>query len=99
MNVNLAIMALVRQRAIKAAKRECQRRGLKQAQMTRREIVAAGQDYLSKHPELIAEARVIIDRWLADGLFGKRAQRAWAAREVCIKQPKNEQFHIEGSGS
>jgi len=80
-----AIMALARQRAIKAAKREFQRQGLKPAQMAHRAIVVAGQEYLSKHPELIGEARVIVEGWLAEGFFGKRAQRAHALGKASIK--------------
>lgn len=98
MNVNVATMALARQRAIKAAKLQFQRQGLKPAQMARRVIVAAAKDYLGNHPELIAEAKVIVERWLAEGFFGKRAQRAWASA-ACIKQLNIEQSQIEGSQS
>jgi hypothetical protein len=98
MNLNVAIMALARQRAIKAAKREFQRQGRKPAHMAHRETVAAGQEYLGNHPELIAEAKVIVECWLAEGFFGKRAQRAWASA-ACIKQLNIEQSQIEGSGS
>lgn len=88
--LSLAVMAVARQRAIKADKLQFQRRGLKSAHMTHREIVAAGQDYLSKHPELIAEAKVIVECWLTEGFFGKKAQRAWAD-EAFIKQLNSEQ--------
>ncbi len=96
--MSIAVIALARQRAIKATKLQFQRQGLKPNQMARRVIVAAAKDYLGNHPELIAEAKVIVECWLAEGLFGKRAPRAWAS-EACIKQPNIEQSQIEGSGS
>jgi hypothetical protein len=40
--------------------------------MHRRIIVAAADEYLAKHPELIAEAKETVLRWQAEGMFGKR---------------------------
>jgi hypothetical protein len=31
------------------------------------------KDYLAAHPELIAEARPIVEQWRREGVFGKRA--------------------------
>ncbi len=81
MNAAGAIITLARQRAIKAVKLQFQRQGLKPNHIAHRVIVAAAEDYLAQHrAELVAEARVIVERWLAEGFFGKRAQRAWAQR-------------------
>lgn len=80
MNVNGAVMTLAHQAARKAVKRQFQAQGLKVSHIAAREITAAANDYLRDHPELIAEARVVVERWLAQGVFGKRAQRAWAHR-------------------
>ena len=40
--------------------------------MSLREIVVAADEYLPHHPELIAEAKEIVDRWHAEGMFGPR---------------------------
>jgi len=34
--------------------------------------------YLDEHPELVADARPVIEAWTMEGRFGKRAQRALA---------------------
>ncbi len=73
-----AVATVVQQGAIRAVKRQLQMRGLKPQYISRREIVAAPNEYLRDHPsiraELIAEAREIVDQWQAKGFFGKRAQ-------------------------
>jgi len=33
------------------------------------------KEYLAAHPELIAEAKPIIEQWRREGFFGKRAAR------------------------
>jgi hypothetical protein len=33
------------------------------------------KDYLAAHPELIAEAKPIVERWRKEGFLGKRAAR------------------------
>jgi hypothetical protein len=75
-----AIVTLARQRAVKEVKREFWGQGLKCNQMAHREVVAAANNYMAIHPELVAEAKKTVDQWLAEGFFGKRAQRAWAQR-------------------
>ena len=55
--MSAAVMALARQRAIKAVKQEIRDRGNKPQYMARGEIVAAANDYLGNHRELIAEAK------------------------------------------
>ena len=77
--MSLVIMTLARQAARKAVKRQFQAQGLKVSHIAAREITAAANDYLRDHPELIADARETVDCWLAEGFFGKRAQRAWRA--------------------
>lgn len=76
MNVNAAVMMRARQCAIKAVKEQFRGQGLKPQHFAHRKIVLAAHDYLSNHPELIAEAKETVDRWLEQGVFGKRAQRA-----------------------
>ena len=68
-----AMAVIAQQRAIKATKRAFQAQGLKPHHMVHRIIVAAAGEYLSKHrAELINEAKEIVDRWQAEGMFGKR---------------------------
>ena len=33
----------------------------------------AAEEYLAEYPELIAEAKPIVLRWFAEGVFGRRA--------------------------
>ena len=69
-----AVICLAQQRAIAEVKREIQRQGRRKlSHVAHREIVAAARDYLAGHPELIAEAKPIVERWAAEGFFGKRA--------------------------
>jgi len=80
MNTAGAVITLAQQAARKAVKRQFQAQGLKVSHMQARVITAAANDYLRDHPELIAEAKETIQRWLAEGFFGKRAQRACRAK-------------------
>ncbi len=69
-----AAITLARQQAEKAVKRQVQAEGRRKlSQIAHREIVALARDYLAEHPELIAEARPIIEQWRVEGFFGKRA--------------------------
>jgi hypothetical protein len=65
-------MTLARQRAIKAVTQWIRDQGHKPQYMARSEIVAAANDYLGNHRELIAEAKEIVLRWHAEGMFGPR---------------------------
>jgi hypothetical protein len=70
-----ATLTLARLRAIKAAKQQLHAQGAKPDRMHRYEIVALGEAYLAAHgAELIAEAKQTIERWQAEGFFGKRAK-------------------------
>jgi hypothetical protein len=70
-----AVMTLARQQAEKAVKQEIRDKGVRKAsQVKRREIAAAARLYLASHPELIAQARPIIERLRVGGFFGRRAQ-------------------------
>jgi hypothetical protein len=54
--MSLVIMTLARQAARKVVIRQFQAQGLKLAHIEHRIIVAAANDYLRDHPELIAQA-------------------------------------------
>jgi hypothetical protein len=80
--MSAAVMALARQRAIKAVKQEIRDRGNKPQYMARGEIVAAANDYLGNHRELIAEAKETVLRWHAAGMFGPRGGIRTRARRA-----------------
>jgi hypothetical protein len=70
-----AAITLAQQRARSAVKHRLRARGLKVQYIPHREITAMAQAYLAEHPELIAEAKPIIEQWRREGFFGKRAAR------------------------
>jgi hypothetical protein len=76
MSIVIGTLALARFAARKAVKRELRAKGLRPTHIPPREINALANAYLAAHPELLAEARVLVERWTAEGVFGKRAQRA-----------------------
>jgi len=55
-----------------------------------REIAAAAREYLAAHPELIAEAKPIIEQWRREGFFGKRAARAERNSQVMHSEGRPE---------
>jgi hypothetical protein len=72
-----AVSVLAKRRAIAATKKRLRGMGLKPQYMPLREIVALAEEYLAAHRAvLVAEARPIVDRWTAEGFFGKRAARS-----------------------
>ena len=69
----MATMTLARQAALKAAKHQLQAQGLRVSQFSQRDLVLRAEAYLADHrEELFAEAKQIVDRWQAAGVFGKR---------------------------
>jgi hypothetical protein len=73
--LHCAAHTLARQSAIKATKRQLQAQGLRPNHFAHRDIVIRAEAYLAQHrEELIAEAKQIVDRWQAEGFFGRRAR-------------------------
>jgi hypothetical protein len=71
-----ATITLAKHRAIKATKADLKGRGLKPTHLPHRDIVVLADQYLAQHrAELVAEARAIVDRWLAEGRFGRASVR------------------------
>jgi hypothetical protein len=72
-----AVAVLVRRAAIAATKQRLRSQGLKPQHFALREIVALAEARVLADPahraKLIAKARPIVDRWTAEGFFGKRA--------------------------
>jgi hypothetical protein len=70
-----AAIPLAQHEAEKAVKLVLKGQGLKPQYFARREIVSHANEYLAAHPELIAEAKPIVEQWRREGFFGKRAAR------------------------
>ena len=47
------------------------------------------KDYLVAHPELIAEAKPIVERWRREGFFGKRAARELERNSQDLHKPRS----------
>jgi len=76
--ITTAAICLAQLKARAAVKDNLRKQGLKPAHFAAREITAWAQVYLDEHPELVADARPVIEAWTMEGRFGKRAQRALA---------------------
>src|SRR6266849_7583004 len=69
-----AVVVLCQQRAIKEVKQQLRHQGRKPQHFSMRELGLLAEAYAAEHRQtLIAEARPIVDRWAAEGFFGKRA--------------------------
>jgi hypothetical protein len=82
---------LVRRSAVEATKHELRARGLKPQLILHRHIVAMAEARLMADPgwraKLVAEARPMVDRWTAEGFFGKRAaQTAHNSEVTCASE-------------
>jgi lysylphosphatidylglycerol synthetase-like protein (DUF2156 family) len=74
-NMGMAVNVLARQAALKAAKAKLQAQGFRPSHFSHRDLVIRAEAYLAEHrEELIAEAKAIVDRWQAEGFFGKRSR-------------------------
>ncbi len=67
-----AAIILAQREAIKAVTRQMRAKGLKIAQIPYKLIVAAADEYLADHRELITNAKETVLRWHAEGMFGPR---------------------------
>jgi len=76
---------LARASACKAVKDEFKAKGMKISGFSGREISLAANSYLCAHPELLVEAAERVERWIAAGHFGKRAQLAWSQRTNVVR--------------
>jgi hypothetical protein len=78
-----AACTLAHQRAIKAVKEALRARGLKVSDYSHRELSLLANEYAKRNgTELINEAAETIERWRAQGFFGKRAQAYGAVQNL-----------------
>jgi hypothetical protein len=75
--ITRASFVLAMQRARGAVKEELKRQRVRIADVEAKEITERARDYLNAHPELVAEARPVVESWIARGAFGKRAAKAF----------------------
>jgi hypothetical protein len=74
-SMSLAVGTLALQRAMALTKRQLQAQGQKPSHFSHRDLRVRAEAYLADHrEELIAEAKVVVERWRAEGFFGKRAK-------------------------
>ena len=71
-SMGIAINVLARHRALNLTKAQLRSAGLKVSHFSRRDLVVRAEAYLAQHrEELIAEAKVVVERWQAQGFFGR----------------------------
>jgi hypothetical protein len=73
--ITMATMTRAMQLARGLVKEELKRQRVRVADVEAREITARAKGYLIAHPELVVEARPVVESWFARGVFGKRAQK------------------------
>jgi hypothetical protein len=84
MNAIAATMTLAKRQAIQATKAELRAQSLKPSYIPHREIVVRAEQYLAQHrAELIAEAKAIVERWQAEGFFGRTRRKALSHKAFC----------------
>jgi hypothetical protein len=88
----MAIMTLALQRARNVVKEELKRQRRRLADVEAKEITALAREYLDAHPELVADARPVVESWFARGVFGKRAQRHLACSNLTTNAQKENEL-------
>jgi hypothetical protein len=85
-----AVKVLARLAARRAVKDNLRDQGIRVSLVRPAAINGLAMDYLAKHPELYANAKPVVERMIAEGVFGKRAQRELRANLTTSEQ-KQEQ--------
>jgi hypothetical protein len=81
-----AVITLAIQRAKKAVQAQLQAQGHKVAHFSAKEITVMAEQFLAEHRhEFVAWVIPVVQAWTREGMFGKRAQRAWAETESVRK--------------
>jgi hypothetical protein len=70
--MTMATWTLPQQRARGMVKEALKRQAVRPSEVAAKDISSWAQVYLEDHPELIAEAKLVVDGWHAQGRFGPR---------------------------
>jgi hypothetical protein len=98
-----AVKVLARLAAKRAVQDNLRAQGVRVSLFPHAELMKQAGEYLASHPELYQLALERAQRMTAEGVFGKRAQRAWFANLKTSEQTQSEPksttsaVHISGS--
>lgn len=82
-----AAITIALQRSKRAIEAKIRARGHKVSHYSARDLRVMAEAHFEQHrAELLADARTTVEQWTAEGFFGKRAQRAYAASHSTISR-------------
>lgn len=84
-----AVAQLARLAAKRVVQAQLRDQGVRVTTYPYADLMRQAAEYLANHPELYVAAHERAKRMTADGVFGKRAQRAWAEAESVRKASGN----------
>jgi hypothetical protein len=95
-----AVKVLARPAAKRAVQAELRDQGVRLTTYPHAEIMRQAAEYLSSHQELYQQALERAQRMTAEGVFGKRAQRAYLMTSVqSEKEPKSITSAVQNTGA
>jgi hypothetical protein len=95
-----AVMTLARLAAKRAVQDQLRAQGVRVSLFPYAELMRRAGEYLDNHPELYALALERAKRMTAEGVFGKRAQRAYLLTNAQTKiEPKSTTSAVHISGA
>lgn len=84
-----AVMVLARLAAKRAVQGKLREQGVRVTLVPPAEIMRQAGEYLANHPELYVAAHERANRMIAEGVFGKRAPRAYLNNSIQTQNPQN----------
>jgi hypothetical protein len=84
-----AVKLLARLAAKKAVQNELRDQGVRVSLYPCADLMRRSAEYLDKHPELYQHALERAKRMTVEGVFGKRAQRAYLSNNAQATEPSN----------
>jgi NAD(P)-dependent dehydrogenase (short-subunit alcohol dehydrogenase family) len=95
-----AVKVLARLAAKRAVQAELKEAGVRVSLVKPAAINEQANKYLANHPELYDQARPRVERMIAEGVFGKRAQRAYLESNAQKQnEPKSTTSAVRISGA
>ena len=95
-----AVATLARLAAKKAVQDQLRAQGVRVSLVPPAEVMRQAAEYLNKHPELYRQALERAKRMTAEGVFGKRAQRAYLLTSAQSEnEPKSITSTVQMSGA